>query len=74
MLYVGRPHLHWTSMRFWKECCIPIGGEGQGIVSEGINFDRHYDYGRAVIMFGVPFQYTLLHLSSLLFIRYYCSV
>ena len=25
----------------------------------GINFDRHY--GRAVIMFGVPFQYTLSH-------------
>lgn len=28
-------------------------------VSEGINFDRHY--GRAVIMFGVPYQYTLSH-------------
>ena len=28
-------------------------------VSEGINFDRHY--GRAVVMFGVPFQYTLSH-------------
>jgi DNA excision repair protein ERCC-2 len=28
-------------------------------VSEGINFDRHY--GRAVILFGVPFQYTLSH-------------
>lgn len=29
-------------------------------VSEGINFDRHY--GRAVIIFGVPFQYTLSHI------------
>jgi DNA excision repair protein ERCC-2 len=29
-------------------------------VSEGINFDRHY--GRAVVMFGVPFQYTLSHI------------
>eukprot|EP00232_Nephroselmis_pyriformis_P011466 CAMPEP_0182884768 /NCGR_PEP_ID=MMETSP0034_2-20130328/19199_1 /TAXON_ID=156128 /ORGANISM="Nephroselmis pyriformis, Strain CCMP717" /LENGTH=743 /DNA_ID=CAMNT_0025017989 /DNA_START=145 /DNA_END=2373 /DNA_ORIENTATION=+ len=29
----------------------------RGKVAEGIDFDRHY--GRAVIMFGVPFQYTL---------------
>lgn len=29
----------------------------RGKVSEGIDFDRHY--GRAVVMFGVPFQYTL---------------
>jgi Helicase C-terminal domain len=26
-------------------------------VAEGIDFDRHY--GRAVVMFGVPYQYTL---------------
>ncbi|PWA49229.1 RAD3-like DNA-binding helicase protein [Artemisia annua] len=29
----------------------------RGKVAEGIDFDRHY--GRLVIMFGVPFQYTL---------------
>ena len=29
----------------------------RGKVAEGIDFDRHY--GRAVIMFGVPYQYTL---------------
>ncbi|KAF4748317.1 General transcription and DNA repair factor IIH helicase subunit XPD, partial [Perkinsus olseni] len=29
----------------------------RGKVSEGIDFDRHY--GRAVVLFGVPFQYSL---------------
>lgn len=29
----------------------------RGKVAEGIDFDRHY--GRCVIMFGVPYQYTL---------------
>lgn len=29
----------------------------RGKVAEGIDFDRHY--GRLVIMYGVPFQYTL---------------
>jgi DNA excision repair protein ERCC-2 len=28
----------------------------RGKVSEGIDFD--HNYGRAVIMFGVPYQYT----------------
>lgn len=29
----------------------------RGKVAEGVDFNRHY--GRAVIMFGIPFQYTL---------------
>merc|ERR1719506_1808397 len=29
----------------------------RGKVAEGIDFDHHY--GRAVVMFGIPFQYTL---------------
>lgn len=29
----------------------------RGKVSEGIDFDRHY--GRAVVMMGIPYQYTL---------------
>jgi DNA excision repair protein ERCC-2 len=29
----------------------------RGKVAEGIDFDRHY--GRCVILFGIPFQYTL---------------
>ncbi|XP_047086445.1 general transcription and DNA repair factor IIH helicase subunit XPD-like [Lolium rigidum] len=33
-----------------------------GKVAEGIDFDRHY--GRLVIMFGVPFQYTLSKILS----------
>ena len=28
----------------------------RGKVAEGIDFDRHY--GRAVILFGIPYQYT----------------
>lgn len=31
----------------------------RGKVAEGIDFDRHY--GRAVVLFGIPFQYTLSH-------------
>ena len=29
----------------------------RGKVAEGVDFDRHY--GRAVLLLGVPFQYTL---------------
>lgn len=39
----------------------------RGKVAEGIDFDRHY--GRLVIMFGVPFQYTL----SRWFVELLCS-
>jgi hypothetical protein len=31
----------------------------RGKVAEGIDFDRHY--GRCVILFGIPYQYTLSH-------------
>ena len=38
---------------------LPGTSEGQLCVqvAEGIDFDRHY--GRCVVMFGVPYQYTL---------------
>ena len=41
----------------------------RGKVAEGIDFDRHY--GRCVIMFGVPYQYTLsrILLARLAFLR-----
>ena len=41
----------------------------RGKVSEGIDFDRHY--GRAVVLFGIPFQYTKSHilLSRLEYLR-----
>lgn len=29
----------------------------RGKVAEGIDFDRHY--GRCVVMYGIPYQYTL---------------
>lgn len=35
-------------------------------VAEGIDFDRHY--GRCVVMFGVPYQYTLSRI-----LRYYLA-
>ena len=39
----------------------------RGKVAEGIDFDRHY--GRCVVMFGVPYQYTL---SRILRCSYAC--
>ena len=51
--------MHWTLRRRACDC-----GRGavffsvaRGKVAEGIDFDRHY--GRCVVMFGVPYQYTL---------------
>lgn len=35
-------------------------------MAEGIDFDRHY--GRLVIMFGVPFQYTLSRFAAISFV------
>eukprot|EP00605_Chrysophyceae_sp_TOSAG23-4_P001829 GSChrysophyteH1.ASY1.ANO1.2019.1 assembled CDS len=32
---------------------------GRGAVAEGVDFDRHY--GRAVLLFGIPIQYTQSH-------------
>lgn len=37
--------------------CPPPDSVARGKVAEGIDFDRHY--GRCVVMFGVPYQYTL---------------
>ena len=36
-------------------CKLPLTAARSG--GQGIDFDRHY--GRAVVMFGVPYQYTL---------------
>ena len=35
----------------------PIYEVARGKVAEGIDFDKHY--GRAVVIIGIPFQYTL---------------
>jgi len=46
---------------FRRACDCGRGGVffsvARGKVAEGIDFDRHY--GRCVVMFGVPYQYTL---------------
>jgi hypothetical protein len=41
----------------------------RGKVAEGIDFDRHY--GRCVVIFGIPFQYTLSHVlrARLVYLR-----
>ncbi len=41
----------------------------RGKVAEGIDFDRHY--GRAVVLIGIPFQYTLSHVlrARLVYLR-----
>lgn len=46
----------------YRRCCDSGRGAvffsvARGKVAEGIDFDRHY--GKAVILFGVPYQYTL---------------
>ncbi|EZG56010.1 DNA repair helicase [Gregarina niphandrodes] len=46
----------------YRKCCDNGRGAiffsvARGKVAEGIDFDRHY--GRCVMLFGVPFQYTL---------------
>ena len=57
----------WRTSRSWSGASTSRGacdcGRGaiflsvaRGKVAEGIDFDRHY--GRAVLLFGVPFQYT----------------
>ena len=38
-------------------CYQKVRSIGYSQVSEGIDFDRHY--GRAVVLLGVPYQYTL---------------
>ncbi len=48
---------------FKRACDCGRGGVffsiARGKVAEGIDFDRHY--GRCVIIYGIPFQYTLSH-------------
>lgn len=59
---------------FKRACDCGRGGVffsvARGKVAEGIDFDRHY--GRCVILFGIPFQYTLSHVlrARLEYLRY----
>ncbi|OQR94777.1 TFIIH basal transcription factor complex helicase subunit [Achlya hypogyna] len=59
---------------FKRACDIGRGAVffsvARGKVAEGIDFDRHY--GRAVLLFGIPFQYTLSNVlrARLEYLRY----
>ena len=46
----------------------------RGKVAEGVDFDRHY--GRAVLLLGIPFQYTLSRVlrSRLEYLRDTCDI
>jgi len=46
----------------------------RGKVAEGVDFDRHY--GRAVVLLGIPFQYTLSRVlrARLEYLRDTCSI
>lgn len=63
LIFVETPDALETSLalsNYREACCNGRGGVlfsvARGKVSEGIDFDHHY--GRAVIMFGIPYQNT----------------
>ncbi|EJD44056.1 DNA repair helicase [Auricularia subglabra TFB-10046 SS5] len=63
LIFVETPDANETSIALenYRRACNNGRGAvllsvARGKVSEGIDFDHHY--GRAVIMFGVPYQYT----------------
>nr|ODN87309.1 DNA excision repair protein ERCC-2 [Cryptococcus depauperatus CBS 7841] len=63
LLFVETPDAMETSiaLRNYREACNNGRGAvllsvARGKVSEGIDFD--HNYGRAVVMFGIPYQYT----------------
>ena len=62
------------SIRNYQRACDTGRGAiflsvARGKVAEGIDFDRHY--GRAVVVIGIPFQYTLSHVlrARLVYLR-----
>jgi len=63
LLFIETPDMVETSLALqnYRRACDSGRGAiffsvARGKVAEGIDFDRHY--GRAVVMLGVPFQYT----------------